>query len=120
MSDKSDRALRDELRATYIPLIRRALEENGEEVLVVGSANLAIPCVDSAGNDRFITIDIKCPTGSREGDIYDGYALAEDYEMRAREAAEKAEKVRAQKEAKIARDAAKRAAAAEARLRAKK
>lgn len=117
MADKSDRCLRDELRALYIPILRDALETNGDEVLIVGSANIAVPCVDSEGNDRFITIDIKCPTGSRDGDIYDGYAMAEDYAIRAKKAEEKRLKTADEKAKKIALDKAKREAAKAAKAK---
>ena len=101
------------LRAQYIELLTKLLSEGGEEVLRVKSNELAIPCVDKDGEDNYIVITIKVPTGSRDGDPYDGYGEAESYAMSVRQKAEReAEKAEA-KAKKIARDQAFRAKQAE-------
>lgn len=111
----TSKALRDELRARYLTAVENALVANGEDVLVVGSNEFAIPCVDGEGNDEFVVITVKVPTGSRDGDAYDGYAMAEEYRMKLAERAEKA-KARAEAKAKkIARDKAQREAKAKAK-----
>ena len=112
---QSKRALRDGIRAKYMAQIRAFLEGAGEEVLLTNSNEFALPCVDEEGNDEFIVLTFKIPTGSREGDPYDGYGEAEDY---AAKTAEKAEKAKASAEAKakkIARDKAEREAKAKAK-----
>ena len=104
MATTSKKTLHNALRAKYIERVSKFLADSGEEVLVTGSNEIALPCVDSEGNDEFIVLTFKIPTGSREGDIYDGYSMAEDFKMRTAEKAEKA-KVAAEKKAKkIARD----------------
>ena len=82
-------------------------EEGGEEeVLRVKSNEIAIPVVDSDGNERWMVLTFKVPTGERGGDGYDGYNMAEDYQIRQATRAEK----KAQKEAKAEADRKKREA----------
>lgn len=104
MATTSKKSLHDALRAKYIERVSKFLADAGEEVLVTGSNEIALPCVDSEGNDEFIVITFKVPTGSRDGDPYDGYSMAEDFKMKSAEKAEKA-KIAAEKKAKkIAQD----------------
>ena len=115
MATTSKKTLHNALRAKYIERVSKFLADSGEEVLVTGSNEIALPCVDSEGNDEFIVLTFKIPTGSREGDVYDGYSMAEDFKMRTAEKAEKA-KVAAEKKAKkIARDKQMREAKAKAK-----
>ena len=104
MANTSKKILHDALRAKYIERVSEFLADAGEEVLVTGSNEIALPCVDSEGNDEFVVITFKVPTGSRDGDAYDGYSMAEHFEMKSAEKAEKA-KIAAEKKAKkIAQD----------------
>ena len=105
---KTKKFLHEEIRFKFMALVSECLAEKGEEILVVGSNEIAIPCLDSEGNDEYMVITFKVPTGSRDGDAYDGYSMAEDYAMKVREQAEKAEKAKAEKEKKIAKDKAMR------------
>lgn len=94
-------------------------EEGGEEeVLRVKSNEIAVPVVDSDGNERWMVLTFKVPTGERGGDGYDGYSMAEDYQMRQaakaekeKAKAEKAEADRKKKEAEKARKEAEKAKA---------
>lgn len=104
----------NELRATYTDVVMEMLAAKGEEVLRVKSNEVAIPVVDAEGNEAFVTFTIKVPSGSREGDEYDGYSMAEEYTMNQKEKAEKAAKAEKTKAAKIAKDEARRKAKAEA------
>ena len=82
-------------------------EDGGEEeVLRVKSNEIAIPVVDSEGNERWVVLTFKVPTGERGGDGYDGYSMAEDYQMKQEAKAEK----KAEKEAKAEADRKKREA----------
>jgi len=86
------RQLEDATRKAYVKAIREYLEDTlHEEVLQVGSNELAFPTVDVGNNDIFITITVKVPQGSRDGDPYDGYAMAEDYALRVAARKRKAE-----------------------------
>ena len=112
---KTKKQLHEELRADYLAKLIEYLTEKGEEVLQTGSQEVAIPCVDSEGNDEYIVITIKVPTGSRDGDAYDGYAMAEEYRIKLANAKEREEKAKAEKERKIARDKAMREQKAKAK-----
>lgn len=101
---KTMKALNDEVRAQYLERVQSVLSAD-DEVLVVGSNELAIPVVDSEGNEKWVVLTVKVPTGSRDGDAYDGYAMAEDYQLKLANKAAKA----AEKERKAAADKAKRA-----------
>lgn len=104
---KSLKVLNDEVRAQYMSVVREAMAQAGDEVLEVASNELAIPVVDSEGNEKWVVLTIKVPTGSRDGDAYDGYSMAEDYQLKQAAKAAKA----AEKAAKAERDKAKRAKA---------
>ena len=112
---KAKKVLHEEIRYKYIKAVADYLTEQGEEVLMVGSNEIALPCVDSENNDEFLVITFKVPTGSRDGDAYDGYSMAEDYAIKLRNDAEKAEKAKAERERKIARDKAMREQKAKAK-----
>lgn len=100
----SNKVLNDKLREAYLEIIGSALSAKDEEVLRVGSNELALPCLDEEGNEKFIVITVKVPTGSRDGDAYDGYSMAEDWEIKCKNKAETAKKKAEEKAKKIERD----------------
>ncbi len=102
----SRKAERELIRTRFLEMVSTFLYESGEEVLRVKSNEIAIPCVDCEGNEDFIVINFKVPTGANKGlEPYDGYALAEDYVHNLAEKERKAEERKAEKARKIARDA---------------
>lgn len=111
----SKKALHEELRARYMANVEAVLTNMGEELLQTASNEYAIPCVDKEGNDEFIVITFKVPTGSRDGDAYDGYALADEYQIKCLEKQAKAKATAQKKAEKIARDKANREARAKAK-----
>ena len=113
---KSKKQLHEGIRARFMALAKEWLESLGEEVLKVKSNEFAIPTLDEDGNEEFMVITFKVPTGSRDdGEAYDGYGVAQQYAESVAEKAEKA-KIEAEKKAKkIARDKAQREAKAKAR-----
>lgn len=111
----SKKSLRDELRTKYLDRIVELFKVNGEEVLRTGANEIAFPCVDSDGNDEFIVVTVKVPTGSRDGDPYDGYSVAEEYRMKCDERAEKAKVAAEAKAKKVERDRLAREAKAKAK-----
>ena len=78
----SNKKLNDELRNRYLEVLKTFFNESGEEVLITGTNEICLPCVDSEQNDKFIQIVVKVPTGSRDGDAFDGYSLAEDFKIK--------------------------------------
>lgn len=112
---KTKTQLHEGIRSKFMEAIAKLLTEQGEEVLRTNSNEIAIPTLDEEGNEEFLVLVFKVPTGSRDGEAYDGYSMAEDYAMKVREKAEKAEKAKADKEKKIARDKAMREQKAKAK-----
>ena len=111
------KSLHEEIRKRYMETVKAFLTEKGEEVLLTASNEFALPCLDSEGNDEFIVLTFKVPTGSRDGEAYDGYAMAQDFEMKTKTKAEKAEKAAQAKAKKIARDEQMRKQKAEAKAK---
>ena len=106
MAKLTRKQLDEEIKVRFLEGVSEHLESVGEEVLRVGSNELALPVVDSNGEERWLVVTFKVPTGSRDGDAYDGYSMKEDYEMKLAEKAVKAEA----KAAKAEKDKAKREA----------
>jgi hypothetical protein len=113
----TQKQINDQLREMYVNNLIEVLTAAGEEVLRVGSNVITIPVVDASGEDSFVEFTVKVPTGSRDGDPYDGYSLAEDFKMRSEAKAEKAAKAAEEKAKKIARDEAMRRQKAEAKAK---
>ena len=107
MAKLTRKQLDEEIKVRFLEGVSEHLSNVGEEVLRVGSNELALPVVDSEGEERWLVLTFKVPTGTREGDAYDGYSMKQDYEMKlaekaakAEEKAKKAEKDKAKREAK--------------------
>ena len=97
---------RELIRKMYLELVSTFLKQYGDEVLIVKSNELAIPVVGCEGNEDFLVITFKVPTGANKGlEPYDGYALAEDYVHNLAEKERKGEERKAEKARKIERDA---------------
>ena len=97
---------RELIRTNFLEKVAQFLYEGGEEVLRVKSNEIAIPVVGCEGNEDFLVINFKVPTGANKGlEPYDGYAIAEDYVHNLAEKERKAEERKAEKAKKIARDA---------------
>ena len=104
---KTAKVLNEEIKVRFLNGIVEHLTQVGEEVLRTGSNEIALPVLDTDGNEKWLVLTFKVPTGSRDGDAYDGYSMAEDYKMKLQEKAEKAkakaekaEKDKAKREAK--------------------
>ena len=105
---KTAKVLNEEIKVRFLDGVAEHLTQVGEEVLRVGSNEIALPVLDSEDNEKWLVLTFKVPTGSRlDGEPYDGYSAAEDYKMKcedkerkAKEKAEKAAKDKAKREAK--------------------
>lgn len=100
----SQKVLNEKLRERFLGIVCEILKEKDEEVLRTGSNEIAIPCLDEEGNEKFIVLTIKVPTGSRDGEAYDGYSMAEEFEIKQKLKAEKAKENAEKKAKKIERD----------------
>ena len=93
---KTAKVLNDEIKVRFLEGVTEHLTNIGEEVLRTGSNEIALPVLDEDGNEKWLVLTFKVPTGSRDGDAYDGYSMAEDYKMKLQEKADKA-KAKAEK-----------------------
>ena len=100
----SNRILDNELREKVLKTIMDFFAEKNEDVMQTNSNECAFPCVDSDGNDKWIQIVVKVPTGGRDEDGYDGYGVAESYKMKVKEKEEKKKENEIKKQKKIERD----------------
>lgn len=99
----SRKTLRDQVKAQYMAQIMEILGAQ-EDVGITASNEFNFPIVDAEGNEDFIVVKLVIPTGSRDGEPYDGYGARKDYELSQKEKAEKAAKAAEAKAKKIARD----------------
>ena len=99
----SRKQITEEIRLSYLEKISSFFRGEDEDVLRVKSNEIAFPVVGSDGSEEFVVITVKVPNGSKD-EPYDGYAMAEDYEIHQREKEEKKKKREEEKERKIARD----------------
>ena len=96
---------REILRNDYLQKVIDAFLELDETVLRVKSNEIAIPVVGCEGNEDYIVVTVKVPTGANKGtEPYDGFEMAQDYEMKVAEKEEKAKRKEEEKKKKIARD----------------
>lgn len=97
---------REMIRTEFLNLVADFLHTQDNEVLLVKSNEIALPVVGCEGNEDFLVITFKVPTGANKGlEPYDGYAEAESYEMKQREKMEKAKANAEKKKRKMERDA---------------
>lgn len=99
----------DSVRNDIMQSVKDLLVSQKHEVLTTGSQEYCLPITNSDGDEAYLVITFKIPKGSRDGDEYDGYSMAQDYEIKCKEKAEKAAKKAKDKAAKIAKDKAARA-----------
>lgn len=110
---KSRTALRTEVKEKYVNVLWDLLKEK-EDLLRVGSNEIAFPIVDSEGNEDFIVLKVTIPIGAKRGaEPYDGYEAAEDYAFNLKLKEEKKIEKEKQKAKKIAKDEKRRQAEAE-------
>jgi len=105
--------LENALREQYLTILSNALSNACDaDALAVSSNELAVPCVDAEGNERFVVFKVSIPRGTRNGngyDPYDAYAAAEAYALEVEEKKEKKAAAEKKKQEKIERDKQKRA-----------
>ena len=100
----NSRKLDNELRGKYLSLLMDFCASNNEDVLRTGSNDFSFPTLDSEGNEKWIQVVIKVPSGARDEKVFDGYGMAESYQLKVKEKEEKEKEKAKEKEKKIARD----------------
>ena len=106
----TQKSVTDAMRAQFTADLMQFLAQKYDcDVCKVATGTLMIPAVDMAGDDRWIKFSVIIPKEASEEAGSDGYALAQEYQLkvqaaeeRARKAAEKAEKAKAKAAAKTA------------------
>lgn len=101
---KSVKTMKTEKKNEYLEKITKFLLDNEEDVVRTGSGEIAFPIVLENGDECFITLKVSIPTGTRDGEDYNGYAVADSYKLDCAKSAEKAENARKAKEKKIDAD----------------
>lgn len=105
---------RELIRTKYLELVADFLKDKGEDVLRVKSNEIAFPVVGCEDSEDFLVLTFKVPTGANKGtEPYDGYAMAEDYELKLKDKERKAKERAEAKAKKMKRDAEVRAKKAE-------
>jgi hypothetical protein len=102
----------DNFREKFIEDFSAWLKERGEEVQRTKNNEVAFPFVSELGTDEWLRITIAVPTGGRDGEQFDGYALAEELVIANAKKEENARKAAEAKAKKIAADAKRREIAA--------
>ena len=88
----SKASLETEVRNQVLQTIIEAVNPISD-ILPISASELALPIVDSEGNEKFAVIKVSIPRGERDGNggyiPFDGYAAAEDWKLVLAERAEK-------------------------------
>ena len=107
----------DKVRESIMEKVKELFDKMDYDVLRTGSQELCLPIIGEDNEEGYLVITFKVPKGSRDGDIYDGYVMAEDYKMRCEAKAEKKKEADKRKAAKIKRDEEMRRQKAEAKAK---
>jgi len=104
----NSRKLDDEIRKKYLFKIMEFFKNNCEDVLQTGSNECVFPIVDEEGNEKWIQIIVKIPTGARDEKEFDGYGLAQAYKLKVEQNEQKKKEAERKKQKKIEEDRKKR------------
>ncbi len=100
----NSRKANDVVKLAMLDKIKEFLEAEGEDVCRVKAGEIALPFVNDSGDEGWLKITFAVPSGSRDGEPYDGYGEAESYKMLVKDKAEKAKKASEAKKKKIEKD----------------
>lgn len=101
MSKVSQRTLDANLRTKTTAEIAETVENLYGAAYVVGSNKVAVLLEDETGAKRWALLTVSVPSGSRDGEQFDGYAEAEAYAFKVEEDRKKAEAAAAKKAKKM-------------------
>lgn len=114
------KAMREAKRNEVIKQLMDYLAKTDEDVGLSASNEFNFPIVLEDGTEDFIVVKVSVPTGSRDGEAYDGYGARQDYTIKCADKEAKAAKAAEAKAKKIARDEKLRASKAAAKAAAGK
>lgn len=99
------------IRNEIMEKVKDFLTSEGYNVLVVASNGLALEVVGEDMEEGWVKAVFSIPTGTRNGEDYDGYTESDNYTFEVEQKRLKAEDAQKKKEKKMAKDAEKRAKA---------
>lgn len=106
---KLTNAEKNTLRAQALNRLMDLLRADGEDdVMQTKNNKFMYPSVSENGEELYFEITISIPSGSRDGEQYNGYDEAENFKIETEAKAEEKAKREAEKKKKIARDEARR------------
>lgn len=94
----------EKMRNSFIKELMDFIESQGNEAIRIKNNEVAFPIVYENGDEAFMKIAVSIPSGSRDGDIFDAYSLAEEYVINEKKKKEIAERKAEEKQKKIAKD----------------
>ena len=107
----------DKVRESIMGKVEELFGKMEYDVLRTGSHELCIPIIGEDSEEGYLVVTFKIPKGSRDGDIYDGNVMAEEYKMRCHAKTEKKKIADKKKMEKIKRDEEMRRQKAEAKAK---
>ena len=88
------------LREQYLAEVAHIFVDKGEDVQKIKSNAIAFPVVSEQGNEYYVKIVVSVPTGSRDGDAFDAYELADAFVFHEKQKAIKKAKAEEKKKGK--------------------
>ena len=109
----NQKAITDSLRAEWTEKFMAYVYAHDTDVCQTAAGTFMFPVVDAAGEDRWIKVSVIIPKEASEENGTDGYALAQEYNLKQEAARERARKAKEKTDSARAKAAAKAAAKAE-------
>lgn len=100
-------ATANEIRKNLVDELTTYFTNKGEDVGIIASNTINFPFVSKEGEEGWIELVVKIPKGTKDEE-YDGYGRREQYQIDAKEKAEKKAIAEEKKKKKIEKDKAKR------------
>lgn len=94
----------DKVRDEILEEISEIFRKKEYDVLRTGSQEICVPIIGEENEEGYLVLTFKVPKGSRDGEPYDGYSVAEEYKMKCEEKKRKAKENAEKKAKKIERD----------------
>ena len=94
----------DGLRNRTLQRIIDFFVNEGEDVQRTKTGTIMFPAIDELGNECFLTVTVQVPKGSRDGEAYDGYAEATNYQLETKQKQKEKLAKEIAKQKKIERD----------------
>lgn len=101
---KNNRKMDNEKREKVLAELMDYFRQKDEDVLQTNSNEMVFPYVDEEQNEKWVMIVVKIPTGGRDEDGFDGYGVAESYQLKLAEKERKKKEDAEKKAKKIEKD----------------